>query len=328
MLRFAQNILSPAKYYHGPIWLNKLGYQYVRVALSNFAYNIRRASHHASDEDIKIIERDGIVSLEDFLSKDDFVRLKKLIDKMDAEGTFKIEENRSGSGVTWTHGAIPSNDEDGAWIVEKIANHSRLIKVVEAVSKRKVKRLPQVIYQKLHLPVGSTHEKDVDVTLHADRHYVTLKAYFCLHDISAENGAYIWCSGSHIINKERLQHEFEYSVREAKFRKGCINTINPQLIENDRNAVHPEFRNSMSLQEITINSKPNTMVVSNNCGFHKRGTLSEGQTRQQLRLIFHYLEEPLIAKFFWKIIEVSANLKLLPKSVINKVASRGLIKIK
>lgn len=328
MIRFAQNILSPAKYYHGPIWLNKFGYQYARVALSHFVYNVRRASQNGTDEDIMIIERDGIVSLDDFLSADDFITLKKLVNKMDEEGSFKTEENRNGSGVTWTHGAIPTNDEDGAWIVEKIANNDRLIKVIEAVSNRKVKRLPQVVYQKLHLPVGSTHEKDVDVTLHADRHYVTLKAYFGLHDITADNGAYIWCPGSHKLNQERLRHEFEYSIREAQFRKFGIDNIDPQLIENGRNAIHPDFRDGMALEEVTINSKPNTMVVSNNCGFHKRGTLSEGQTRQQLRLVFHYLEEPIIAKIFWKVIGISAHMKLLPQPIINKFASKGLIKIK
>ena len=146
---------------------------------------------------------------------------------------------------------------------------------------------PQLGYQLLTMLDGEEFVPDAETILHADRHYPTIKAYYSLNGSTTENGAYVWVPKSHRLTAARLRYEYADSIRFAR---------SPAK----HNLEIPESHlKDMGLIEKPILTEPNTMVISNNFGFHRRGYFSSGAVREQLRLVFHYLEEPFYATMIW-----------------------------
>ena len=87
----------------------------------------------------------------------------------------------------------------------------------------------------------------------------------------------------------RLGHEYEYSIRQAKFTRGGSRALPISAVESGMVKISPKHWEAMGLREEPVLTGPNTMVISNNFGFHRRGYFKPGT------LVFHYLEEPAYA---------------------------------
>lgn len=321
-----RRLIEPPPYYTGPVWLNRAGLQVARMSLRQAAHSLRRRRVPESvAKEVAVMDRDGLVAIENFLSPADFQRVLGHCRAVAAAGGFKFESNKDGMGVDWLHGVVPADTEEGRWVVDRVVGDRGLLAIVEAAVKRKVLRRPRLIYQRLEVPLGSTHHRDIEAVLHADRHFINVKAYLCLNDNRVANGAYIWAPGSHKFTAARLRHEYEYSIRETLFFKKGIAAIPSDLIEHSRNAVSPAAARAMGIKEVSIETPANTLVISNNRGFHKRGTIQPGQVREQLRLLFQYLEEPLYVTAGFRALSWAARQGVLPNRAQEALRRRGFV---
>lgn len=305
----ARRLLEPPIYRSGPTWANAAGWQLARVFTHHGAHALRRSPKN--DELIATGERDGIVVIPNFLSDADFARLKATCNALPSLPSIRIEPNRGNTGLDFITMPLKTGaSDDISFVVEKIAADQRLLDIVSALSRHKITRPPQVGYQLLKMRDGATFSPDAETILHADRHYPTIKAYYSINGSTRENGAYVWALNSHKLSRARLRYEYRDSIRFAKLRAKGVLEIPPEHIED------------MGLSETPILTEPNTMVISNNFGFHRRGEFAPGAVREQLRLVFHYLEEPFYATWMWNALRSMDRRNLLPSKIKNAVRYR------
>ena len=310
--KIAKRLLDPPLYHTGPEWLNRMGWQVARTSFHHGLHAIR--SRPAPVEGIAASlaegERTGCVVIPNFLAPQDFERLQAYCASLRTSGAVKVDENRGNTGLDFTTAAINGNSPDAQWVVEKIARDARLLCVVGTLSRRHIRRPPQVAYQLLTMRPGADFSPDAETILHADRHFPAVKAYYSLNVSTVENGAYVWCPGSHRLTAARLRHEYSESIRYAKLRDK-FNVDIPQ-----------KNLDEMGVKEVTILTEPNTLVVSNNFGFHRRGHFERGAVREQLRLVFHYLEEPVYATWAWSVLRKLDRRNLIPPKLRHAIQYR------
>jgi hypothetical protein len=177
-------------------------------------------------------------------------------------------------------------------------------------------------YQRLAMRAGTEYVADAEAVLHADRHFPTIKAYYSLNGSTEDNGAYVWVPGSHRLSLARLRHEYEYSIRQAIYTDYGADALPPDLVQAGMVKISPKHLTAMGVKERSILTEPNTMVISNNFGFHRRGYFRSGAVREQIRLVFHYLEEPFYATWIWETLTALNSRSMLPEYVREAVKYR------
>ncbi len=314
--RILKRIGEPTPYSWNTPFLNAMGIQVARVVLANARHQFGRHDSHQVGY-LRDIEQRGIAVVPDFLPAEDFARLRGYVQDLVRGPNMQRVEDEFGTGLECIRGAIGTNTEAGRWIIDRVAAHPVVALLVHAVTKRRLSRLPRVVYQRLHLPARATHQNDVEAILHADRHYPTVKAYLTLAPIDKKNGAFVWCDGSHRISAARLRYEYEFSNLKSR------NTID--AIRIARSGALESSRAELGLRESTIEAAANTLVLSNNCGFHRRGFLTPGSAREQLRMTFHYMHEPLYVRQGWSAVRWLAAHGGIPRHHIEWLQRRGYL---
>ncbi|MBI2078585.1 MAG: hypothetical protein HYT80_09510 [Euryarchaeota archaeon] len=288
--------------------LNRLGLQVIRVLAAWWRYALRRQRNHPElAQHEAALDREGIAVIRDFLPSDDFAALAAAYAEFGHSGRVTCVRNKDGTGVDWYTGRIDCGYEKSAaerMLSEKIARHPAVLNLAEHVLRRSVKEPPTLSYQRLVVEHGYVDDKDVEGVLHSDRYYPCVKMAFYVNAQEEANGAYVYCRGSHRRSMARLRHEYEYSVRESRFLLGKKSRLDPKLMERGRPRISDEHTRAMDLSPSAIVAPANTLVVSNNIGFHRRGTISPGRERQQIRIIFYYVQRPwygrLAARLFFR----------------------------
>ncbi|MEM7285172.1 MAG: hypothetical protein AAF480_02380 [Actinomycetota bacterium] len=97
------------------------------------------------------------------------------------------------------------------------------------------------------------------------------------------------------MTRDRLAVEREYATWRACLREGREGVIPPEAMQNGQVGLTETQMDRLGLEIDPISVEPNSLIVANNRGFHRRGRMTPGHTRVQLRLIFHQLREPVTA---------------------------------
>jgi len=113
---------------------------------------------------------------------------------------------------------------------------------------------------------------------HADVSYPTIKVFLYMNDVDESNAAYIYAKSSHKLTFKRLLFEYKASVRYAKSKKESDSAVTEKEIAEL--GYHPK----------SICGKANTLIISNNMGFHNRGDFKTLRPRQIAMLDFRPLE--------------------------------------
>ena len=320
---FAKSVLEPAPYHSGPVWLNRAGWQLARMLPRHATHGLRRARIAPAVADyVAAAERTGIVVIPNFLPAADFESLLSYCRDLRQSPAMRREPNRQNSGVDWLYGPIAGADPDSEWVRKLIAHNPLLLDTVAGMVRRRITRSPQIAYQRLTMREDAAYVPDAEAVLHADRHFPTVKAYFSLNTSTQDNGAYVWAPGSHRMSMARLRHEYAYSVRQATFIRGGPKALPAGSTEAGMVKIDSKAWQAMDITEEHILTEPNTMVISNNFGFHRRGYFKRGAVREQIRLVFHYLEEPLYATWLWNGLSALDRRRLLPNSLRQAVQYR------
>lgn len=281
-------------YYIGSVVENRLGLQVARVLGKRVTRALRRRIVAADVEQyVQILERDGVVAIENFLPAEEF---RKISDEF-AWANEKVElqpyKNAANARLFRTQLNITDAPENYPSIIKNFQANGFLKRLVAAVLRRNIEQPPDVFldtYQNLN-EAGA--DNDIENILHADLHTTTIKMFFYLTETDETNGAFVYAKGSHKLTFVRLVYEYDLSVREAKLKNG--KSVPESLLESrstqTRNIIRPVLREKMRVCETQICVAPNTLVVADNMGFHRRGEFPGELARKTLLINFRKEEK-------------------------------------
>ncbi len=270
--------------YSGGVIANVLGLHVFRTLYLNLWRMKPKKMNGDIQKHIDVLEKDGILVIENFLPKEQFDELKKEYDEAfsdwdpfeyDPGKLTKRQKDFPEYFETIAEKIIPASTPA---FMKYIVNNEFLIALSEAVTHRKNNLTAHHHFwylQKRKLDkqnVGSLHTAGFP---HADVPYPTVKAFLYMNDVNEDNAAYIFAKGSHKLTLKRLIFEYKLSVRYAKTKND---------IAFDRDVEKLGYKCE------SICGKANTLFISNNMGYHNRGDFSNLQPRLTAQLDFRHLE--------------------------------------
>ncbi|QDK43244.1 hypothetical protein DOM21_17630 [Bacteriovorax stolpii] len=283
--------------------LNKIGLQ--RFRIKRKLSELKTApSYHLEGEALKVfneLEKDGIVIIKDFLSPEEFIELDSQIKTLRHKKMLKNEVGKEGGLVQWEHGNFPHGFSN--LIENRFRKNHFLISIISNYTRRKFLSFPEIIYQNLSILKGDVDEEDVQTVLHVDRYFRTVKVFYTVSDYTPDNGAFWFAPGSHTMSAKRFKYEQEYSVRSSLERTGHKDQLDQNLLELGRSTIHPELRKDFV--ETQMCTPKNSLIIVDVSGFHKRGLISPGHSRETIRINYHYLHAPYISQWILKSIKRS-----------------------
>jgi hypothetical protein len=170
--------------------------------------------------------------------------------------------------------------------------------LAEHVIGRRVKPPLRVIFQLLET-AGTDDDIDREQILHADKAFPCVKAIYTLDDITEDSSPFIYAKGTHQISAERLHYERVMGVREAYLRRGRMADAARDdgiQVERGRHVMTEETRSRLGVVETAMTCPANSLIITNNAGFHRRGQLSAGATRRTLWVNFYPYQRPWYGK--------------------------------
>lgn len=288
---------SGPKYHVGSVFENKAGSQILRVLFKHCLWRIRAG---VPGNDILVfasqLDQDGVLVIENFLSDDAFEAVCNEYESV--IGTFALKPYKDvDEGYLYRTQVPLSKGAERLVLIEKhFRNNQFLNSIASFVIRRKIRMEPEVFLDRYKSVTEEGVDNDIENILHADLHIPTVKMFYYLNQVTEENGAFVYAKGSHRLSLARLRHEYDLSIREAKLKAGL--PVAAHLLETraneTRNIVDPENYKRMGLVETSINVKPNTLVVANNMGFHRRGEFKAGRERKALLIIYRNAERSLL----------------------------------
>ena len=288
-------------YHVGSVLGNRLGLQVVRTTSQYLQFKVRsRSVANDISKYVGEIEEDGIALIENFLEPSQFNKVKAEFESA-FEG-IELQPYKNGDHARLYRIQIALSElKHGVSTLSKYFQHNdRLNRIASAAVRRKISRPPDVHLDWYQSGDATATDNDIENIMHADLHTATVKMFFYLDDVNESNGAFIYAKGSHRLTLNRLRHEYDLSVRQAKLRKGV--RLDDSLVEargkECRNLINPKYREAMNVKETQICVKGNTLVVANNMGFHRRGEFPSSRPRKSIQINYRYVEEPFGKHFF------------------------------
>lgn len=280
-------------YHLGGIWENRLGLQVGRVILKNLFWQLRRPVIDESvSRYVEILERDGVLAIEEFLPKEDFARVAEEYKSAMSEVVPEPYKGIANAKLFRTQIPVTENARRFPTISRLFRQNQFLRSIAAGAIRREIVEDPSVFLDKYVCVNPQGVENDIENILHADLHTPTVKMFFYLNHVNEENGAFVYAKRSHKLNFKRIRHEYDLSIRQARMRKG--KPISEQLIESrgseSRNAISAELYKQMDVDETQLCVKPNTLVIANNMGFHRRGEFTCSTPREALLISFRNSE--------------------------------------
>ena len=297
-------LFDTPKNYYDSIILNILGFQIVRVLWHNLIHFLKFLPKEVDTKEKNIISfhKDGILSIKEFFNKEDFLKIKSIFEnKIDNLGI--VEKDKNGSGVDWTTLVFNEKveDEELKYVYDLISNNKTINNLVMSVIKKKITKNPSIGFQKLKNPANNSDDKDLQNTIHSDRFFPCIKINLNIDDNNSKNGAYWYSTGSHKLNFIRVVHEYIFSVVNSLFKK---NIKFKNYIENNRCKPNPNIVPKIYKNFNQVCNPENTLVVSNNMGFHSKGQMMPNTERKQIRIIYYDLQRPFYYNFLKRLYDL------------------------
>ncbi len=278
--------VSPPCIRFGQIF-NMLGGNIIRMCYFQVCYMLRRTPASAIDVDaeVKILKRDGILKIENFLSDEDFTALQseylKLYPdfKTSTRVTIPVQKRQFLSSSRLD--APEKLDYKDSEFYRLIVNNEKLKSIIRQGSKRKVNLMPTGAYtEELYLKenLGEKSQTGV-VNPHYDVPYHSYKAFLYIEDVDESNGAFHYSIGSNRFNFRRLLLEYFTSIN--------IVSKNKELqVDFEQSDNFNVYRDSMT----AATGKKNTIVIFDAMGIHQRGSFSVDKPRRMVQVCYRSIE--------------------------------------
>lgn len=270
--------------YAGGVIANTLGLHIFRTLYLNFwrlkPKKVRKEIQHYMD----ILEKDGILVLPDFFTKEQFEEIKKEFDEIysgwdpDVYRPEELSKRQKDFPEYFKAVAEKITSPDTPAYTKYFVNNELILELTSAILHRKNRVTPHHHFWYLkrrtldERKVGDLHSA---ANPHADVMYPTVKVFFYMNDVDEKNAAYIYAKGSHKLSLKRLLFEYKLSVRYAKTKDDIVTDKDIAKL-----GYFPE----------PICGKANTLIISNNMGYHNRGDFSTLEPRITAQLDFRNYE--------------------------------------
>jgi len=281
-------------YFAGSVIENRLGLQVFRTVGKHLSRELR--SNQATEQIaryVDTIKRDGVLAIPEFLAPAQFAEVLKEVEGLQDRLSFKPFRGTVEGKLSIASIELNGNPEKFPAIHQHLQKNPLILALASAVIKRKQKSLPPVTINIYKCDDPNAPDNDIENVLHADLHAPTVKAFFYVNDIDESNGAFVYAKGSHRFSINRLRHEYDLSIRAAKLKKNG-SSFPSELVAvrgtSRRPTISPRFRQLMQIQETAICGKANTLVMTNNMGFHRRGEFKGKTSRKTILINFRHLE--------------------------------------
>ena len=276
---WALQLLTGAKSFRangliGSRTLNQLGLHAARKVAAHGMTGARRwaLSPLVPAELRAAFRRDGYVAIPDFLPAETFEALRAEAIALAAAAPRKIQE-----GDTRTELSLVDDEALAqAPHLKRLIGDRRFLGLCNYVGSRLKHPFCQV--QVLERDFGA-NQSDPQKSLHADTFHPTLKGWFFLDDVGADQGPFNYVPGSHRLTRRRLGWEHAQSLKAR--------------LSPDEHVAAGSFRagpgdlEAMGLPEpVAVTVKANTLVLADTVGFHRRG---EAQDSRPRRAIYVYM---------------------------------------
>ncbi|MEO8445882.1 MAG: phytanoyl-CoA dioxygenase family protein [bacterium] len=270
--------------YKGGVIANTLGLHVFRTLYLNLWRMKPKKTNKEIQPYLDILDRDGIVVIPDFFTKDQFADIKKEYDEIYSDW---LPSEYHPEDHTKRQKDFPEYFEAVAEKIttphtpaylEHFVNNKTILNLTSAVVHRKNRVTPH--YNFWYLQRRQLNEKKVGelhsaAFPHADVMYPTIKVFFYMNDVDEKNAAYIYAKGSHKLSLKRIWFEYKLSIRYAKTKNDIVTDADIAKL-----GYFPE----------SICGKANTMIISNNMGYHSRGDFSSLEPRITAQLDFRNYE--------------------------------------
>lgn len=269
--------------YSGGVFLNLMGLHIFRTLYLNLWRVKPKRLNSKYQKYADILEKDGILVIPDFLPTDQFEEIKKEYEKLysDWNPMQYSQDNlnaRQKNFPEYFESIAEKFITPNTPAFEKYFIKNELInQLTYSVVHRKIRVRPYNNFwhlqrRNLDKDLSSSHAAAFP---HADVPYPTIKVFLYLTDTDENNAAYNFARGSHKLTLKRLLFEYKLSIRFAK-------TSNDIVTE--------EELSKLGYRSESFNGKANTMIISNNMGYHKRGSFTSLKPRITAQLDFRNLE--------------------------------------
>ena len=285
------------KYSDGSVLENRLGYQIFRMLTGRLIITLRRMKQRETgDKDFECylneIRKNGIVVIPDFLPSHTFLDIKKEVKHLEEHMEFRPHrQHKSRKPVKLLEGAIDlkPDGERCQNIYSFLTKNPLITRIAEAVTGVSIRGLPDVtLWEHKIRSDGEYIDNDLENILHSDLHLATVKAYYLINETTRENGAFVYAKGSQEMTFTRLKHEYTHSVYNAALKRGKNIPVFMLGRRGDQTRIIiPESDlTAMGVQECFIEGGPNTLIIANTFGFHRRGEFELGSIRKEVLLNF------------------------------------------
>ncbi|MEP6903239.1 MAG: phytanoyl-CoA dioxygenase family protein [Actinomycetota bacterium] len=284
-------------YHVGSVLENRLGLQVCRVISKQIVKYFRpKFLTEEIKQFVEVLERDGVLVMENFLDSEQFDKVRAEFEKANEGISLTAYKNAENAKLYRTQLQVSNSPELFPSIRNNFQENPFLEQIASEVISRRITNKPNILldtYQNLN---DNGIDNDIENILHADLHTPTVKMFFYLNKVDETNGAFIYAKGSHKLTAARLLHEYELSIREAKLNQGLPIPESQQAKRGNqiRNIISPKNWRRMNVQETQICVEPNTLVITNNMGFHRRGEFTGSEPRKALLINYRNAE-----KSFW-----------------------------
>ena len=167
-------------------------------------------------------------------------------------------------------------------------------------------------YQHLSLPNDKEDINDSNAYWHHDRMFPCIKAFISLEDcLSIDQGPYNYFYKSHKFNFNRVKNEYLNSVWWVGQRKKTKNKGINKIFEKRLDYLD-------DCEKKPVLCKANSLIISNNMGFHKRGRLKAGNSRKFIRVLFYDFQLPFYKRLIKKLLVDARDKDAIKRKSQNK----------
>lgn len=263
-------IFSGEKIVHNT-FLNLLGLHVFRILVGRFFYKIRsRVLFPKLSEEQKILRKEGIIIIKNFLPKEKFELIKKEFENANNfDGTYS--EVIDGDSI-WTRYKFNRTQYAKLSNTKDLLSDKRLLSLIQSGEARIV--TPDAVwFDEVSYPkkkIKDEHKAAAAEKLHVDIFYHSHKVMYFINDVTENDGPFNFSPSSHHLFLKRLWFEYKKSITNSPFEANK----NEELF--------------LGLNNIKAVVPANTLAVFDGCAFHKRGNASMGSKRSAIYLQFRY----------------------------------------
>jgi hypothetical protein len=251
--------------------LNALGLHVARVVISHvlFGLRLRLLAPLANPQDRRAFAAQGFLIKHDFLPEADFTAIKEEIQHYHGPMREEAEGNTLTQRVFLTHRILSRLPRCAS-----LTKNPRLLRLMRYCSSKN--RIPFFHLENLRQHAPATGPRDSQKDLHSDTFHPCVKAWLYLDAADASNGPFEYVPGSHRLTWRRLRWEYRQSLQAS--RQGT-QPDSARYWDGSFRVTEAEPAEMGMGQPVAMTVPPNTLLIANVHGFHRRGEASASHPR-------------------------------------------------